>query len=101
MKRLKSLTYPRWLVAVMTLVIPVLAYSLLEALTHNPFEIPFQLQLFGWLFVWLFTAILFFLTGRMNVSLILGTLFQAILGTVNYFVLEFRSSPILHGISHP
>lgn len=95
MKRLKSLTYPRWLVAVMTLVIPVLAYYLLEALTHNPFEIPFQLQLFGWLFVWLFTAILFFLTGRMNVSLILGTLFQAILGTVNYFVLEFRSSPIL------
>ncbi len=95
LKKLKSFTYPKWLNPVLALAVPVVSYYLMEAMTHNPFEIPFRFQLLGWLFLWLFSGILFFLIGRMNLSLILPTVFIAVLGTVNYFVLAFRSSPIL------
>ena len=93
--RIKKARYPRWFMAVLIVVVPVLSYYLMELMTHNPFEIPFQLQLLGWLFCYLLTGLLFFFTGRMNLALILTQLFIAVLGTVNYFVLQFRQSPIL------
>ncbi|MCI8465508.1 MAG: LTA synthase family protein [Lachnospiraceae bacterium] len=95
MKRLKSLTYPRWLSILAVVTVPVLSYYLLEFMTHNPFEIPLQFQLLGWLFCYLFASLVFFVSGRMNLALVLPLLFTAFLGTVNYFVLQFRQSPIL------
>lgn len=95
MKRLKSLTYPRLLNILAAVFVPVLSYYLLEFMTHNPFEIPVQFQLLGWLFAYLFSGLIFFLGGRMNLALVLPLLFTAVVGTVNYFVLQFRQSPIL------
>ncbi|MCI8549056.1 MAG: sulfatase-like hydrolase/transferase [Lachnospiraceae bacterium] len=95
MKRLKSITYPRWLSILAAVFVPVLSYYLLELMTHNPFEIPVQFQLLGWLFCYLVSGLVFFISGRMNLALILPLLFTALLGTVNYFVLQFRQSPIL------
>lgn len=94
-RKLKDFSYPRWVNAPGAVLAPVLAYYLFEAITHNPFEIPFQFQLLGWLFSCLLTSLVFFLSGRMNLGLLLPQLFMAVLGTVNYFVLSFRQSPIL------
>ncbi len=95
MKRLKSITYPRWLSILAAAFVPVVSYYLLELMTHNPFEIPIQFQLLGWLFCYLLSGLVFFISGRMNLALILPLVFTALLGTVNYFVLQFRQSPIL------
>jgi len=95
LKQLKSLTYSRPLSIAAAVLVPVLSYYLLELMTHNPFEIPFQFQLLGWLFCYLLSGLVFFLCGQMNLALILPLLFTAVLGSVNYFVLQFRQSPIL------
>ncbi len=91
----RRLTYPRTLSCILSVLAPILSYYLLEVITHNPFEIPFRFQLLGWVCCFLISGLLFFLTGRMNLSLILTALFTALLGTANYFVLAFRGSPIL------
>jgi phosphoglycerol transferase MdoB-like AlkP superfamily enzyme len=95
LKRLKSFTYPRLVNILAAVLVPILSYYLLEFMTHNPFEIPIQFQLLGWLFCYLFSGLIFFLCGRMNLALILPLLFTTVLGTANYFVLQFRQSPIL------
>lgn len=95
MKRIKKLAYPAWLNILAAALAPVVSYYLLEAITHNPFEIPIQFQILGWLFSYLLSGLLFFLTGRMNLALALPQLFMAVLGTANFFVLSFRQSPIL------
>ena len=77
------------------LLAPVISYYLMETITHSPFEIPFQLQLLGWLFSYLLTGLIFFLTGRMRIALVLPQIFMAVLGTANYYVLSCRQSPIL------
>ncbi|QNM04366.1 LTA synthase family protein [Qiania dongpingensis] len=91
-QRVRHFSYPRWLTAALA---PVLSYYLMELITHNPLEIPIQFQLLGWIFSYLLSGLLFFLSGRMNVALVLPQIFMAILGTANYFVLSFRESPIL------
>lgn len=73
----------------------IATYYWLESLTHNPFEIPFQLQVLGWLPALCLCALLYALTGRLALSLILSELCCAFVGLINYFVLQFRASPIL------
>ena len=94
-KRFLHVKYPLWLSIIVTAVVPVLSYYLMELMTHSPNTIPFQLQLMGWLFCWIMTALVFFISGRMNISLIIPLIFTAVVGLANYFVIEFRSSPIL------
>jgi hypothetical protein len=64
LKQLKSLTYSRPLSIAAAVLVPVLSYYLLELMTHNPFEIPFQFQLLGWLFAISFPGLYSFSADR-------------------------------------
>lgn len=75
---------------------PVLTFILTESYSYNPFT---DMKPVVWLlngsFYWLSAAALVMLTGRLRVALRLQTLFSMTAGLANYYVLAFRSSPIL------
>lgn len=75
---------------------PVLTFILTESYNYNPFT---DMKPVVWLLngsvYWLFAAVLVMLTGRLRMALRLQTLFSMTAGLANYYVLEFRSSPIL------
>lgn len=82
--------------SITALLSPVLTFYLFEFLTHNPFKTmktPAQLlniMLFEILALLLITAL-----GRVRLALMLETGFFLIIGIANYFVLQFRSAPIM------
>lgn len=75
---------------------PIVTFYLFEFLTHNPFETmkaPAQ-----WLNIILFellALLLFCAFGRIRYALMAETSFFLIIGIANYFVLQFRSAPIM------
>lgn len=81
---------------VLALVTPVLTFYLFEFLTHNPFKTmktPAQI-----LNIILFEILMLFLVavfGRIRHALMTQTCFFLIIGVANYFVLQFRSAPIM------
>ena len=77
------------------IIIPVLNFWLLEWFSHDPFQTmkPYVQWLNVALF-WFSALFLFGLTGRVSRALGIQTAFCAVYGLANYFVLEFRGSPI-------
>ncbi|MDO4332509.1 MAG: LTA synthase family protein [Eubacteriales bacterium] len=75
--------------------IPIFNFYLLEWYTHNPFTTmkPY-VQVMNILLFEFIALFLFALTGRVNVALMLQTVFCAVYGLAGYFVLEFRGAPI-------
>lgn len=75
--------------------IPIFNFYLLEWYTHNPFTTmkPY-VQVLNILLFEFIALFLFALTGRINVALMLQTVFCAVYGLAGYFVLEFRGAPI-------
>lgn len=85
-----------WGSCIFYILCPILSFYLLELLTHNPFaDIHLGLHVFSWLVYLLFYTICFLITGRMSRGYSLATVLVAAVGVANYFVLEFRGSPIL------
>ncbi len=82
--------------SVAALLFPVATFYLFEFLTHNPFKtmkMPAQT-----LNILLFEILAFFLIaalGRVRLALMIQTGFFLIIGVANYFVLQFRSAPIM------
>lgn len=78
------------------LLCPVLTFILTETYLYNPFtdirRVPFCLNL---LLYWLIAAILAAVTGRLRAALRIQTIFFMAAGLANYYVVNFRSSPIL------
>ena len=78
------------------LLCPVLTFILTEVYLYNPFtdmkRMPWCLNL---LIYWLTAAILVMLTGRLRAALRIQTVFFLLAGLANYYVVNFRSSPIL------
>lgn len=78
------------------LIAPVLTFYLFEFLTHNPFKTmkaPAQI-----LNIVLFEILMLLLVatfGRIRHALMTQTAFFLIIGIANYFVLQFRSAPIM------
>lgn len=78
------------------LLFPIFTFYLFEFLTHNPFKtmlMPAQI-----LNIILFEILIFILAavfGRIRTALMTQTVFFLIVGIVNYFVLQFRSAPIM------
>lgn len=78
------------------LIAPILTFYLFEFLTHNPFKTmkaPAQI-----LNIVLFELLMLFLVaafGRIRRALMTLTGFFLIVGIANYFVLQFRSAPIM------
>lgn len=82
--------------SIAVLLCPVITFYLFEFLTHNPFKtmkLPAQflnIVLFEILALLLITAL-----GRIRLALMLQTGFFLIIGVANYYVLSFRSAPIM------
>ncbi len=78
------------------LLCPVVTMILTELYTHDPFQdmkkTPWILNI---ILYWLLAAFLVMATGRLRAALRIQTLFFMLAGLANYYVIAFRSSPIL------
>ncbi len=78
------------------LLIPIINYYLLDLYIHNPFEdTKLKIQFLN---IWLFELLMLlflFLFGSLRASLRFQTVFFMLAGLANYYVLEFRSAPIM------
>ncbi|MBQ7840078.1 MAG: LTA synthase family protein [Lachnospiraceae bacterium] len=76
-------------------IIPICNFYLMEFYTHNPFTtMKLNVHIMNIVLFEAMALFLYALTGRINIALILQTLFCAIYGLAGYFVLEFRGAPI-------
>lgn len=75
---------------------PVLTLILTESYLYHPFtDMPLNPWLLNISFYWLLAALLWLLTGRLRLALRIQTVFFMLVGLANYYVVAFRSSPIL------
>lgn len=80
----------------LALLVPVVIFYLLEWYVHNPWEdIRFDLQLWNIFFFEMVMIILYALIGRLHIALLIETVVFMVYGLANYFVLSFRSQPIM------
>lgn len=80
----------------LALLVPVVIFYLFEWYTHNPWEdIRWDIQLLNIFFFEMVMVLLYSLIGRLHVALVLETLVFMLFGLANYFVLSFRSQPIM------
>lgn len=78
------------------LVLPIVIFYTFEWFTHNPFEtMNLKPQLLNIFFFEVLTLFLFFVCGRLRLALRIETIFFLIYGLANYYVIEFRSAPIM------
>ncbi len=81
----------RWAI---TAALPFAVFLLLEFLTHNPFEIKWQIIVLNLVVFYLLTAFFAVLTRRTAVGIWVTTLVLLTAGVVSYFTTLFRSAPL-------
>ncbi len=75
--------------------VPPVSMILLESLIHDPFaDMKGKVIFLNILFFYLVSLLLFFITGRTAPSAVFLTVFAAVCGVAEHFVLLFRNSPI-------
>ena len=75
---------------------PIAAFQCVEWFTHNPWTImTFKVFLWNVLFYEMVYLLLFFLTGSIRIACLTGSFLFLVIGLGNYFVVEFRSAPIV------
>ena len=78
------------------LVIPVINFYAMEWFLRNPFEkMRFPIQLLNIAFFELFAFFLFFATKRLRLALRMEAVISLLIGLINYFVIQFRSNPVM------
>lgn len=78
------------------LLFPIANFYLFELYIHNPFkDIAFPIQLLNIFLFELLMLLFFMLFGKLKWSLILQSIFFMTVGLANYYVLSFRSAPIM------
>lgn len=78
------------------LLIPIANFYLFEAYIHNPFkDMKIQIQFLNIFLFELLMLLFFMLLGNLKWSLRLQSAFFMLIGLANYYVLEFRSAPIM------
>ena len=81
---------------VIALVSPILTFYLFEFLTHNPFKtMKTPAQILNIVLFEILALLLIATFGRIRRALMILTGFFLIVGIANYFVLQFRSAPIM------
>lgn len=81
---------------VTALVAPILTFYLFEFLTHNPFKtMKTPAQVLNIVLFELLTLLLVAAFGRLRRALMTLTGFFLLVGIANYFILQFRSAPIM------
>lgn len=84
------------------LLAPVFTFYLFEFLTHNPFKTMLMpAQILNIILFEILMLVLAAFFGRIRLALMFLTAFFLITGVINYFVLQFRSAPIMPGIFSP
>lgn len=75
---------------------PIVTFYLFEWYTHNPFEtMKVRIQFLNIFFFELVMVIFLMLFGRLKAALITETVFFMIYGLANFYILSFRSAPIM------
>ena len=75
---------------------PIIILYLFEWYTHNPFTtMKIRIQLLNIVLFEIIMALLLFLFGKLKTALRCQTILFMIIGLANYYVLEFRSAPIM------
>lgn len=86
---------PLALQIIITILVPIAAFYLLEAFSHQPFEITWKIQLLNILFFMLLEVILLCITGRTSVASLILMFVALAVGLINYYTLQFRGTPVL------
>lgn len=75
---------------------PIVTFYLLEWYIHNPWEnMKIRIQFLNIFFFELVMVIFLMLFGKLKIALIAETMFFMIYGLANFYVLSFRSAPIM------
>lgn len=75
---------------------PILVFYLFEWYIHNPWtDMKVPIQFLNIFLYELLMLLLFFLFGKLKTALRIETVFFMVIGLANYYVLEFRSAPIM------
>lgn len=75
---------------------PIVTFYLFEWYTHNPFEtMKIRIQFLNIFFFELVMVIFLMLFGRLKAALIAETVFFMIYGLANFYIISFRSAPIM------
>lgn len=77
------------------LILPILVLCCTEFYTHVPWDLSVLIFILNLAFYYLLYAICIFLTGSTARGCVLGTLIPMLFGLANYFVVDFRSAPIV------
>ena len=77
------------------LLLPAAAVCCMEWFTHVPWDLTPPIFLLNYLFYVILYLILTALSGNMRWGGMLAPIFPAFVGTVNYFIVSFRSSPLV------
>ena len=78
------------------IILPILIFYTMEWFLRNPFEkMRFPIQLLNIAFFELFAFFLFFATKRLRLALRIEALIALLIGLINYFVIQFRSNPVM------
>jgi len=86
--------WPVGIVALLT--VPSICFLLLESFTHIVWEtMQADAIVLNLIFYYLLFFFLYLITGRLRTALIIEVLFTMLTGIANYFVILFRSTPIL------
>lgn len=77
-------------------ILPIFIFYTMEWLLRNPFEkMRFPIQLLNIAFFELFAFFLFFATKRLRLALRMEAVIALLIGLINYFVIQFRSNPVM------
>ena len=79
----------------MMVLLPAAALCSLEFYTHVPQDLDWPILLLNLLFFWILYGICIFLSGSVRAGGIIATLIPMLFGLTNYFVVQFRSHPIV------
>lgn len=77
------------------IIIPILTFTGIEAFTHRVTDLRLPVFLLNLVFYFLLYGIFSTLFNSVKLGYILATLFPMIFGTIHYFVIQFRSSPLM------
>ena len=80
---------------IVSILIPFGAFTALENYTHVLTDLDIPIIILNLLFFYFLYGTTIFLSGSVKMGLTLGTLVPMIFGLVNYYVVSFRSSPIV------
>lgn len=77
------------------LLLPPASFYLLEAYSHNAFDMGGVLQILNIIFFYILFLLLFLFIGRADIAGIVGSFIPMVVGIINYYTVIFRGSPVL------